>query len=280
VAIVDDHDIVAHHEVLVVAELRVEPNQDIRNAGEPDGGRDHSADRQREVHAVNPRHISPGQYLLPDFGALLRIQLDRAVSLALLHLALLHLALLRLRLRSLALLGLRLRSLALLGLRLPLSLRRLSALWRGWMLAWLALAGSLARVSLLALAGGLARMTLRLSGLPRLLSLALALLSLLARSLARGLRLTMFLGLALLALRLCLACSLTRLTAFLGLPRGLLALSLLALLLRALSLLALLLSALLSLTGASTFLSGAALRLRGGSGLTTTAGLCARHALG
>ena len=66
-----------------------------------------SADADREVDVINPRHIPAGQDRLSDLRPLLRCQVYVAAGLALLGLALLGLALLRLPLlRSLAWLSL------------------------------------------------------------------------------------------------------------------------------------------------------------------------------
>jgi hypothetical protein len=174
-AAIDNHDLVAHDEVLVSAPLRID--LDKRGGSFDDAHpRGHRCpDVKREVDAVDARDVAAGKDRLLNPGALLRGQRHVAASLTLLSLALLSLTLLSLALLSLALLSLTLLSLVRLGLTLL----------------------SLTLLVLLALR----RLSLGLIALPALaLGRALALIAL---SLTRGLvtlSLTALLGLALLAL--------------------------------------------------------------------------------
>jgi hypothetical protein len=131
VAAVDDDDLITNDEIHVPAPLGIDFNERRGNRYNPDAGWHRGAGAEREVDAINPRHISAGQDRLPDLRPLLRCQVCAAAGLALLPLALLRLALLTLPLlrclTSLALLTL----LALRGLirgLIALSLVRLRGL--------------------------------------------------------------------------------------------------------------------------------------------------------
>ena len=131
VAAVDDDDLITNDEIHVPAPLGIDFNERRGNCYNPDAGWHRGAGAEREVDAINPRHISAGQDRLPDLRPLLRCQVCAAAGLALLPLALLRLALLTLPLlrclTSLALLTL----LALRGLirgLIALSLVRLRGL--------------------------------------------------------------------------------------------------------------------------------------------------------
>jgi hypothetical protein len=126
VAAVDDDDLITNDEIHVPAPLGIDFNERRGNRYNPDAGWHRGAGAEREVDAINPRHISAGQDRLPDLRPLLRCQVCAAAGLALLSLALLTLPLLRC-LTSLALLTL----LALRGLirgLIALSLVRLRGL--------------------------------------------------------------------------------------------------------------------------------------------------------
>jgi hypothetical protein len=126
VAAVDDDDLITNDEIHVPAPLGIDFNERRGNRYNPDAGWHRGAGAEREVDAINPRHISAGQDRLPDLRPLLRCQVCAAAGLALLRLALLTLPLLRC-LTSLALLTL----LALRGLirgLIALSLVRLRGL--------------------------------------------------------------------------------------------------------------------------------------------------------
>jgi len=131
VAAVNDDDLITNDEIHVPAPLGIDFNERRGNRYNPDAGWHRGAGAEREVDAINPRHISAGQDRLPDLRPLLRCQVCAAAGLALLPLALLRLALLTLPLlrclTSLALLTL----LALRGLirgLIALSLVRLGGL--------------------------------------------------------------------------------------------------------------------------------------------------------
>jgi hypothetical protein len=171
VAVVDYHDVITHHEEQMIAEFRVEPDNHVRNRGEPHACRHHSADAERKVDAVDARHIRPGENLLSDLSALLRIELHGTLSLPLLSLPLLSLPLLSLALLRLALLSLTLLRLARLC---SLTLLRRLSLSRGCRAArtsrgWTSLTRCLARLS------GLPRLALLLALRLRRLALLLAL---------------------------------------------------------------------------------------------------------
>ena len=104
VASVDDDDLIANDEIHVPAPLGIDFNERRGNRYNPDAGWHRGAGAEREVDAINPRHISAGQDRLPDLRPLLRCQVCAAAGLALLSLALLPLALLRLALLTLPLL--------------------------------------------------------------------------------------------------------------------------------------------------------------------------------
>ena len=167
-AVVDDHDVIAHDEVLMPAPSRIDLDQRRRHVNEAHARRHHGPDAQRKVDIVHARHVAAGENGLPNCRALLRVEGHVAsLSLALLRLTLLRLTLLR-------------------GLRLALL----------WGLGALTLLRSLALLPLRCLAGGLTLLT----------RLRLALLALLIlRSLTCGLvplllTLAALLGLPLLAL--------------------------------------------------------------------------------
>src|SRR5262249_22000034 len=61
VAVIDDHDLVTHHEILVTAEFRMDADEHVRNGNEPYAARHHGADANREVHIVNARHVAAGE---------------------------------------------------------------------------------------------------------------------------------------------------------------------------------------------------------------------------
>jgi len=124
VVAVNDDDLITNNEVHVPAPLGMDLDERRGNLHHSHARWHRSADADREVDVINPRHIPAGQDRLSDLRPLLRCQVYVAAGLALLGLALLGLALLGLALLGLALLGLAL-------LRLPL-LRSL---------AWLSLAG-------------------------------------------------------------------------------------------------------------------------------------------
>jgi hypothetical protein len=153
---VDDDDLITNDEIHVPAPLGIDFNERRGNRYNPDAGWHRGAGAEREVDAINPRHISAGQDRLPDLRPLLRCQVCAAAGLALLSLALLTLPLLRC-LTSLALLTL----LALRGLirgLIALSLVRLRGLLAAILLhPLIALAlRSLFPLSLRGLARGLA----------------------------------------------------------------------------------------------------------------------------
>jgi len=104
VAAVDDDDLITNDEIHVPAPLGIDFNERRGNRYNPDAGWHRGAGAEREVDAINPRHISAGQDRLPDLRPLLRCQVCAAAGLALLSLALLPLALLRLALLTLPLL--------------------------------------------------------------------------------------------------------------------------------------------------------------------------------
>src|SRR5262245_176916 len=167
---VDDDDLIAHDEVEVSTPFRMDLYEHRRHFDHAHAGRHDRADAQGEVDVVDARRIAAGQHRLPDLGALLGRQVDRAAAAA----ALLSLAARR---ALLTLLGLTLFALRRALVALPLGRRALLAL---------ALTRGLIPVALAAL--GLA-----------LLVFALALLALLLlRRLASGLPIAR--GLALLAL--------------------------------------------------------------------------------
>ena len=121
-AAIDDDNLVTHHEEGVSAPFGMDLDQRGRHFDDAHAGRNDGADAEREVDAVNTRHVAAGQDGLLDLGALLGGQVDGAAgTLALLSLPLLSLALLR-ALPCLTLLG-RWSLLALLSLR-RLALRR------------------------------------------------------------------------------------------------------------------------------------------------------------
>jgi hypothetical protein len=181
VTAVDDHDVITHHEELMVAPFRMNPDQHVRDRSESHACRYYGADADREVDAVHPRQVGAREHLLANLGALLRVQLHGTAGLS--RLALLCLAL------------------------LWLTRLRLTLCW--WLATrsssrWIRLAGSRSatRGARAALTGGLARLARlcrlalravlrigRLSGGPALLGLAgLCLRRLLpARCLAGGL---------------------------------------------------------------------------------------------
>jgi hypothetical protein len=95
VAAVDDDDLITNDEIHVPAPLGIDFNERRGNRYNPDAGWHRGAGAEREVDAINPRHISAGQDRLPDLRPLLRCQVCAAAGLALLSLALLTLPLLR-----------------------------------------------------------------------------------------------------------------------------------------------------------------------------------------
>ena len=155
VAAVDDDDLITNDEIHVPAPLGIDFNERRGNRYNPDAGWHRGAGAEREVDAINPRHISAGQDRLPDLRPLLRCQVCAGARLALLRLALLTLPLLRC-LTSLALLTLLARGL-IRGL-IALSLVRLRGLLAAILLhPLIALAlRSLFPLSLRGLARGLA----------------------------------------------------------------------------------------------------------------------------
>jgi hypothetical protein len=189
-AAIDNHDLVAHDEVLVSAPLRIDLDErgGSFDDAHPRGHR--CPDAKREVDVVDARDVAAGKDRLLNPGALLRGQRHVAASLTLLSLTLLSLTLLSLTLLSLTLLSLTLLSLTLLSL----------ALLRLALLSLTRLGLTLLSLTLLVLLA-LRRRSLGLIALPALvLGRALALIAL---SLTRGLvtlSLTALLGLALLAL--------------------------------------------------------------------------------
>jgi hypothetical protein len=161
VAAVDDDDLITNDEIHMPAPLGIDFNERRGNRYNPDAGWHRGAGAEREVDAINPRHVPAGQDRLSDLSPLLRCQVCAAARLALLPLALLRLALLTLPLlrclTSLALLTL----LALRGLirgLIALSLVRLGGLLAAILLhPLIALAlRSLFPLSLRGLARGLA----------------------------------------------------------------------------------------------------------------------------
>jgi hypothetical protein len=209
VVAVDDDDLIADDEVHVPAPLGIDLDEGWGNRHHADAGRHGCADAQGEIDVVDPRHITAGQYRLPNPRALFRRQVGTAACLA--CLSLLGLALLR--------------RLPLLGLTLLRSLARLALTWLGlawlglaWLgLAWLGLAWlgltllRLTRLTLLTLrtlAAGLVLLLLALAALLTLFALLRSRFRLgLARRLAtlpalRAVLLHSFLGLTLLRGRL------------------------------------------------------------------------------
>jgi hypothetical protein len=161
VVAVDDDDLITNDEIHVPAPLGIDFNERRGNRYNPDAGWHRGAGAEREVDAINSRHVPAGQDRLSDLSPLLRCQVCAAARLALLPLALLRLALLTLPLlrclTSLALLTL----LALRGLirgLIALSLVRLRGLLAAILLhPLIALAlRSLFPLSLRGLARGLA----------------------------------------------------------------------------------------------------------------------------
>jgi hypothetical protein len=276
VAAIDDDNVVTHHEEGVSAPFGMDLDQRGRHFDDAHAGRNDGADAEREVDAVNTRHVAAGQDGLLDLGALLGGQVSSAGTLALLRLALLALSSLTLLSRGSLLTLLGLSSLTLLSRRSPLALltlRGLSLLRRTLVtlvsrliaiaLTTLGLA-LLALITLTLLVLTLVLLTLAgvLFALARAL-LALALLALVLLTLAT-------LGLALLALIL------------LALAGGLIALAVATLFRRLVALVA---RRLLRLTAAVllTVLTGAALRslaLCGAAGLCAARLAATRHALG
>src|SRR5262249_20198055 len=129
VSVVDDHDLVAHHEILVAAPFRMDTDQHIRNLHDAHAGRHRGAHAHREVDVVNPRHVRLRENLLANLGALLGRQLDATLLaaglalpalLGLARLALLLASLVRLRLSLPALFALALTGGAAVGLLLAL----------------------------------------------------------------------------------------------------------------------------------------------------------------
>ena len=104
---VNDDDLITNNEVHVPAPLGMDLDERRGNLHHSHARWHRSADADREVDVINPRHIPAGQDRLSDLRPLLRCQVYVAAGLALLGLALLGLALLRLPLlRSLAWLSL------------------------------------------------------------------------------------------------------------------------------------------------------------------------------
>jgi len=107
VVAVNDDDLITNNEVHVPAPLGMDLDERRGNLHHSHARWHRSADADREVDVINPRHIPAGQDRLSDLRPLLRCQVYVAAGLALLGLALLGLALLRLPLlRSLAWLSL------------------------------------------------------------------------------------------------------------------------------------------------------------------------------
>ncbi len=215
---IDDYDLIADHEVLMTAPVRMNLDQHIRDHDDPHMRGDRGADANGEVDAIDTRHIPSGQHGLLNPRALLGREVHARARL---HLTLLSLALpgliLRLVLTRLCLLGLALVALLVLTLgALALILLALAGGLVGLMatigLALLALALiTLLGLALLALALltllRLALLALALITLFRLALLALALVTLLGLALF-ALALVTLLGLTLLALALLLSAAL------------------------------------------------------------------------
>src|SRR5437764_239022 len=99
-AVVDDHDVIAHDEVLMPAPSRIDLDQRRRHVNEAHARRHHGPDAQRKVDIVHARHVAAGENGLPNCRALLRVEGHVAsLSLALLRLTLLRLLLVLARLR-------------------------------------------------------------------------------------------------------------------------------------------------------------------------------------
>jgi len=246
-ALVDDDDVVTRHEEPVTPELRENLDERWIDVDDAHAGRDHRADRQREVHVIDARQVAASKHRLLNSDALVGRQIHSAADLTLLRLTLLSLAL-----RSRGLLNLARLSLVALW-ALPLSLIVLLALALWWVLALIArsLTGGLIarRLTLLGLALH-ALVTLTLLALFLLALLGLALHTLVTLTLL-ALFLLALLALALLGLALHALVTLTLLALFL--------LALLGLALRALVALALagrLLPLLLSLAALGSTLLG------------------------
>ena len=167
---VDDDDLITNDEIHMPAPLGIDFNERRGNRYNPDAGWHRGAGAEREVDAINPRHVPAGQDRLSDLSPLLRCQVCAAARLALLPLALLRLAL----------------------LTLPL-LRCLTSLALLTLLALRGLIRGLIALSLVRLGGLLAAILLH-----PLIALALRpLVSLSLRGLARGVALLPLLRLAL-----------------------------------------------------------------------------------
>jgi len=95
VVAVNDDDLITNNEVHVPAPLGMDLDERRGNLHHSHARWHRSADADREVDVINPRHIPAGQDRLSDLRPLLRCQVYVAAGLALLGLALLGLALLR-----------------------------------------------------------------------------------------------------------------------------------------------------------------------------------------
>ena len=92
---VNDDDLITNNEVHVPAPLGMDLDERRGNLHHSHARWHRSADADREVDVINPRHIPAGQDRLSDLRPLLRCQVYVAAGLALLGLALLRLPLLR-----------------------------------------------------------------------------------------------------------------------------------------------------------------------------------------
>ena len=95
VVAVNDDDLITNNEVHVPAPLGMDLDERRGNLHHSHARWHRSADADREVDVINPRHIPAGQDGLSDLRPLLRCQVYVAAGLALLGLALLRLPLLR-----------------------------------------------------------------------------------------------------------------------------------------------------------------------------------------
>ena len=95
VVAVNDDDLITNNEVHVPAPLGMDLDERRGNLHHSHARWHRSADADREVDVINPRHIPAGQDRLSDLRPLLRCQVYVAAGLALLGLALLRLPLLR-----------------------------------------------------------------------------------------------------------------------------------------------------------------------------------------
>jgi len=95
VVAVNDDDLITNNEVHVPAPLGMDLDERRGDLHHSHARWHRSADADREVDVINPRHIPAGQDRLSDLRPLLRCQVYVAAGLALLGLALLRLPLLR-----------------------------------------------------------------------------------------------------------------------------------------------------------------------------------------